>query len=72
MSAEGATVPRAEATSYYGRPVLKAELIHLIEEVPGVEGVDALDIRDDYLNNAPFGYKKNSFQFITAVIYRLR
>ena len=30
------------------------------------------DIRDDYLNNAPFGYKKNSFQFITAVIYRLR
>lgn len=31
-----------------------------------------LDIRDDYLNNAPFGYKKNSFQFITAVIYRLR
>ncbi len=31
-----------------------------------------IDIRDDYLNNAPFGYKKNSFQFITAVIYRLR
>jgi Protein of unknown function, DUF481 len=31
-----------------------------------------LDIRDDYLNNAPFGYKKNSFQFITAVIYKLR
>jgi hypothetical protein len=31
-----------------------------------------LDIRDDYLNNAPFGYKKNSFQFMTAVIYRLR
>ena len=30
------------------------------------------DIRDDYLNNAPFGYKKNSFQFMTAVIYRLR
>jgi Protein of unknown function, DUF481 len=30
------------------------------------------DIRDDYLNNAPFGYKKNSFQFITGVIYRLR
>jgi hypothetical protein len=31
-----------------------------------------LDIRDDYLNNAPFGYKKNSFQFMTGVIYRLR
>jgi hypothetical protein len=30
------------------------------------------DIRDDYLNNAPFSYKKNSFQFITAVVYRLR
>ena len=24
MSVEGATVPRGEATSYYGRPVLKA------------------------------------------------
>jgi hypothetical protein len=31
-----------------------------------------LDIRDDYLNNPAFGYKKNSFQFVTAVGYRLR
>ena len=31
-----------------------------------------LDVRDDYLNNAPFGYKKNSFQFMTALIFRLR
>jgi len=31
----------------FGRPVLKAELIHLVEEVPGVEGVDGLDIRDE-------------------------
>ncbi|MGC1299932.1 MAG: DUF481 domain-containing protein [Alloacidobacterium sp.] len=31
-----------------------------------------LDIRDDYLNNPAFGYKKNSFQFITGVGYRLR
>jgi predicted phage baseplate assembly protein len=36
----------------FGRPVLKAELIHLIEEVPGVEGVDALDIRDELRNVA--------------------
>ncbi|HWU86610.1 MAG TPA: putative baseplate assembly protein, partial [Kofleriaceae bacterium] len=34
----------------FGRPVLKAELIHLAEEVPGVEGVDALDIRDEQRN----------------------
>jgi len=34
----------------FGRPVLKAELIHLIEEVPGVEGVDALEIRDELRN----------------------
>jgi hypothetical protein len=31
----------------FGRPVLKTELVHLIEEVPGVEGVDSLDIRDE-------------------------
>ena len=34
----------------FGRPVLKAELIHLVEEVPGVEGVDGLDIRDEQRN----------------------
>ncbi|HLL21657.1 MAG TPA: putative baseplate assembly protein, partial [Kofleriaceae bacterium] len=34
----------------FGRPVLKAELIHLVEGVPGVEGVDALEIRDEYRN----------------------
>jgi predicted phage baseplate assembly protein len=34
----------------FGRPVLKSELIHLVEEVPGVEGVDALDIRDEQRN----------------------
>jgi hypothetical protein len=34
----------------FGRPVLKAELIHLVEEVPGVEGVDALEIRDEQRN----------------------
>ena len=31
-----------------------------------------LDIRNDYLNNPAFGFKKNSFQLITAVGYRLR
>jgi hypothetical protein len=31
----------------FGRPVLKTELVHVIEEVPGVEGVDALEIRDE-------------------------
>jgi predicted phage baseplate assembly protein len=36
----------------FGRPVLKAELIHLVEEVPGVEGVDALQIRDELRNVA--------------------
>jgi predicted phage baseplate assembly protein len=34
----------------FGRPVLKAELIHLVEEVPGVEGVDNLEIRDEMRN----------------------
>jgi predicted phage baseplate assembly protein len=34
----------------FGRPVLKAELIHLVEGVPGVEGVDALEIRDECRN----------------------
>ncbi len=28
----------------FGRPVLKTELIHVAEEVPGVEGVDSLEI----------------------------
>jgi hypothetical protein len=32
----------------------------------------SLEIRDDYLNNAPFGYKNNGFQFMTAFNYRLR
>ena len=27
--------------------MLKAELIHHIEEIPGVEGVDSLEIRDE-------------------------
>ncbi|HEU4614821.1 MAG TPA: putative baseplate assembly protein, partial [Kofleriaceae bacterium] len=36
----------------FGRPVLKAELIHLVEEVPGVEGVDHLEIRDEQRNVA--------------------
>jgi hypothetical protein len=31
----------------FGRPVLKSDLVHLIEEVPGVEGVDTLEIRDE-------------------------
>ncbi len=31
----------------FGRPVLKTDLVHLIEEVPGVEGVDTLEIRDE-------------------------
>jgi len=34
----------------FGRPVLKAELVHLTEEVPGVEGVDGLEIRDEARN----------------------
>jgi hypothetical protein len=36
----------------FGRPVLKTELIHLAEEVPGVEGVDSLEIRDEVRNVA--------------------
>jgi len=36
----------------FGRPVLKPELIHLVEEVPGVEGVDLLEIRDEHRNVA--------------------
>src|SRR5205814_9907358 len=34
----------------FGRPVLKAELVHLVEEVPGVEGVDSIEIRDEIRN----------------------
>jgi predicted phage baseplate assembly protein len=34
----------------FGRPVLKTELVHLVEEVPGVEGVDHLAIRDEQRN----------------------
>lgn len=34
----------------FGRPILKPELIHLVEEVPGVEGVDALGLRDELRN----------------------
>jgi len=34
----------------FGRPVLKAEVIHLVEEVPGVEGVDHIEIRDEVRN----------------------
>jgi predicted phage baseplate assembly protein len=36
----------------FGRPVLKTELVHLVEEVPGVEGVDHLEIRDEQRNVA--------------------
>lgn len=34
----------------FGRPVLKTDLIHLVEEVPGVEGVDSLDMLDEVKN----------------------
>jgi predicted phage baseplate assembly protein len=34
----------------FGRPVLKTELVHLVEEVPGVEGVDHLALRDEQRN----------------------
>ncbi len=31
----------------FGRPVLKSDLVHHIEEIPGVEGVDSLELRDE-------------------------
>lgn len=31
----------------FGRPVLKSDLVHHIEEIPGVDGVDTLDMRDE-------------------------
>ena len=34
----------------FGRPVLKAELVHLAEEVPGVEGIDSLNLWDEQRN----------------------
>jgi predicted phage baseplate assembly protein len=34
----------------FGRAVLKTELIHLVEEVPGVEGVDAIEMRHEGKN----------------------
>lgn len=34
----------------FGRPVLKSDLVHLVEEVPGVEGVENLEIRDEGRN----------------------
>ena len=30
-----------------GRPVLKSDLVHHIEEIPGVDGVDSLEMRDE-------------------------
>jgi hypothetical protein len=30
-----------------------------------------LSVRNDYLNNPAFGYKKNSFEFMTEITYRL-
>ncbi|MEZ4368346.1 MAG: putative baseplate assembly protein [Kofleriaceae bacterium] len=38
---------RGERGWEFGQPVLKTELIHVVEEVPGVEGVDVLEIRDE-------------------------
>jgi hypothetical protein len=34
----------------FGRAVLKTDLIHLVEEVPGVEGVADIDILDELRN----------------------
>jgi predicted phage baseplate assembly protein len=34
----------------FGRPVLKSDLVHLVEEVPGVEGVENCEIRDEGRN----------------------
>lgn len=31
----------------FGRPVLKSDLVHLVEEVPGVDAVDSLQIYDE-------------------------
>ena len=31
----------------FGRPVLKSDLVHLIEEIPGVHAVDSLQIYDE-------------------------
>jgi len=31
----------------------------------------SFNVRNDYLNNPAFGYKKNSFEFLTEVTYRL-
>ena len=31
----------------FGRAVLKTELIHLVEEIPGVEGVDSVAMLDE-------------------------
>jgi len=30
----------------FGRHVLKSDLIHIVEEIPGVEGVDSMEMRD--------------------------
>jgi len=31
----------------FGRPILKSDLVHHIEEIPGVDGVDSIEIRDE-------------------------
>jgi hypothetical protein len=31
-----------------------------------------LDVLDNYLSNPAFGYKNNSFQFVTGVVYTLK
>ena len=32
----------------FGRPILKADLVHHIEEIPGVDGVESIEIRDEF------------------------
>ncbi|MEZ4401732.1 MAG: putative baseplate assembly protein [Kofleriaceae bacterium] len=34
----------------FGRPVLKSDLVHHIEEIPGVDGVDGIEIRDEQMD----------------------
>ena len=46
----GERLPGERASRLGHLDVLKSDLVHLVEEVPGVEGVESLEIRDELRN----------------------
>ena len=50
----------------FGRSVLKTDLIHLVEEVPGVEGVDSIEISTRSAGST--SYSKNAVSVFVVVL----